>query len=72
MKLKFKTACLVLLVFIGCNQQERNSNKNSETLTLTTQDSVKLKSYLSKAFQQSLFSQERQQYLDSALLDISL
>lgn len=70
MKISKLSVFFIVILLVGCNQQAKEISQKNENKALSIQDSIKLKTYLSKAFRQSLFSQERQHYLDS-VIDIS-
>lgn len=61
-----KFCFLFILILFSCNQKV--NIENSDLKHLTSEDSTKVKSYVLKAFNHGLHSQERQKFLDSALI----
>jgi tetratricopeptide (TPR) repeat protein len=53
----------IFIVLLSCNQKTAD-----ESIQLKVEDSLKMNDYASRAFNFGVYSQERQKYLDSALL----
>ncbi len=61
-----KFSYLLIFILFSCNQKALNNDESSNYLK--KEDSIRINNYVDKAFIHGVYSQERQKYLDSALL----